>query len=52
MEITPFTFEKLLEFHKAIDEVKRAVEEVKKGQRICNQRLNSLKNRVDTKLAR
>ena len=52
MEITPFTFEKLLEVHKAIEEVKRSIEDVKRNQKQCNQKLGALKNRVDTRLAR
>ena len=52
MEITPFTFDKLLEVHKAIDEVKRSIDEIKRNQKQCSQRLGALKNRVDTRLAR
>lgn len=50
MEIN--NFDRFLEVYRLLGEVQKSVSEIKNGQKQLNQRLSSLKQRVDNKITR
>ena len=52
MELNAASFTKLLEVCETLGEIKRSISDVETNLRYTNQRLTTLKNRVDNKLRR
>ena len=52
LEMTALSFNKLLEIHETMGEVKQSLSDVTHNLKLTNQRLATLKSRVDQKIMR